>query len=151
MAFLHVLDVPHPTRANVAVIIGKSSEGGYFTKAVSSLKTASLVDYPRDGLLVLTAEGRKLASDADAPRSLAELHARWYSKLPKIQREILEAMISCYPDDSSRDALADAIGKEAEGGYFTKAVSALKSLGLLEYPADKRVRATALLFPSGLH
>jgi hypothetical protein len=150
LVFLYQLGIKQPSRVNLAVVIGKSSDGGYFTNNLSALKTSGLINYPREGALELTEAGMALASDYEAPRTRAELHDRWLGKLPKIQSEILCALIEHYPEEFTREEIASYIGKEPDGGYFTNNVSALRSLGLVEYPQAGVLRATELLFPEGL-
>jgi len=58
--------------------------------------------------------------------------------------------VVAYPAALSREELARRADLSAGGGMFTRHVSDVRGLGLLDYPAPGQVAATALLFPEGL-
>ena len=150
LAWLAGCGIPQPTRQNVAVIAGISAKGGYFSNTLGTMRTAELIDYPGNGLVSLTSKGSGYASLPDAPQNLNDLHQRWFTKLPKAQRTLLEVLIRFYPQKMLRTALAHQAELDANGGYFSNSLGALRSLGLVEYPASGHVRASNLLFPGGI-
>lgn len=150
LAWLEGCGIRQPTRQNVAVIAKFSAKGGYFSNSISKLRTNNLVDYPADGLLSLTEAGRHQAAPSNLPSTLTELHARWLDQLPKAQRSLLEILIRFFPQKMFRHALAEQAGLDVSGGYFSNNVSALRSLGLVDYPQNGYVVASSLLFPPGI-
>jgi hypothetical protein len=150
LAWLNSCGIPQPTRQNVAVVTGVSAKGGYYSNTLGALRSGGWIDYPGNGLVTLTKKGSAQASTIAAPRSLRELHARWLEQLPKAQRALLEVLIRFYPQKMFRAALAEQAGLEANGGYFSNNLGALRSLGLVTYPANGYVCASELLFPQGV-
>jgi hypothetical protein len=51
-----------------------------------------------------------------------------------------------YPEDISKDELAERSGYVAGSGGFNNPCGRLRTLGLAEYPAPGRVKAKSLLF-----
>lgn len=147
LAWLSSCGIAQPTRQNVAVIAGFSAKGGYFTNSLGTLRSGDWIDYPANGLVALTDKGMHQASLADAPGSVEELQQRWLGQLPKAQQALLRVLISAYPQTLNRRDLAHSADLDANGGYFTNSLGALRSLGLAEYPQAGLVRASELLFP----
>lgn len=143
-------DVTEPARAAVGAVAGYKATGGYFANSVSSLASAGLVTYPRDGHIALTPEGRGRSARVEI-RDLEELHAAWLGLAKgSAQRAILVVLIAEWPQPVSRDELGRRAGYDAGGGYFANSVSALKTLGAIEYPTKGFCIASDLLFPEGL-
>lgn len=139
------------SKSNVAVFAGASPTSGGFRNNLGSLRTAGLISYPRDGYVAITGEGAKYAGESEQIASLRELHNAWYVKLPNPQARILQVLVHCYPESMSREQLAGLVGASVTSGGFRNNLGALRSLGVIDYPADGQVVATALLFPEGLH
>ena len=58
----------------------------------------------------------------------------------------MKALIEIYPDPIAKDALAEKIGvSPTSGGYFNN-LGALRTLGVIDYPAPGMVAATPVLF-----
>src|SRR5690606_14739396 len=51
---LEAIGVAEPSRAQLAFYVGLTLSGGYASRAAGEMKTAGLVEYPRDGALALT-------------------------------------------------------------------------------------------------
>ena len=147
LAWLISCGISQPTRQNVAVIAGFSSKGGYYTNSLGTLRSGGWIEYPAAGRIALTDQGIGQANLDDAPGSREELHQRWLAQIPKAQQAILRVLISYYPQEMDRRTLAQAANLDANGGYYTNNLGALRSLGLVEYPKTGCVRASALLFP----
>ena len=97
--------------------------------------------------MALTDAGRALAAPTEPIRSLEELHQAWQRKLSTPQWRILHALIAVHPRAVSRGWLADESGQSASSSGYANNLGALRSLGLLDYPASGMVAATDLLFP----
>lgn len=123
-----------PTREMIAAILGKSASGGYFSRTIGELKTSGLVTYPVVGAVSLTPEGEAAAPPPPAGSVsslisgvLAGLHQQIYGELHR-------------HGAITREDLAAALGKEADGGYFARTVGELKTLKIIDYPAKGQVQ-----------
>lgn len=147
LAQLEVFGLATPDRRTVAAHARMSPQGGHTTNTISALRTAGLLDYPANGLLALTEAGRAAATYPAAPPTLADLHASWLSIVSGLQQRILQAVIDAHPDGLTREELADRVSAVAGGGHFTNTISALRTLGALDYPRKGWVVATEAVFP----
>lgn len=148
LAQLEVFGLATPDRRTVAAHARMSPQGGHTTNTISALRTAGLLDYPANGLLALTEAGRAAATYPAAPPTLADLHASWLSIVSGLQQRILKAVIDAHPDGLTREELADRVGAVAGGGHFTNTISALRTLGAIDYPRKGWVVATEAVFPT---
>jgi uncharacterized protein len=138
---------PQPQRNNVAVFADQSPRSSGFTNNLSRLRSLGLIDYPTAGTLGLTDRGRAAAAGATTPMTVEHIHQAWMQYLPKPQARIVAVLIRVYPQALDRGHVADQAQQSPTSSGFTNNLSALRSLGLLDYPSPKTVVATALLFP----
>lgn len=150
LAALAPLGLRDMARANVAVWSGQSPASGGFRNNLSSLRSMGLVEYPRPDRVQLTSKGRGMAQPALTPPTRALLRQAWYARLSGPQGRILQALVAIYPDAVERDALAAQVRQSAQSGGYRNNLSALRTLGLADYPQAGYVAATPLLFPEGL-
>jgi hypothetical protein len=139
-------------RNQVALFSDASPTSSTYGNNVSDLRVAGLIDYPVKGKLQLTDAGRAIAIPESVFKSVDELHQRWIQKLGPTRGKLLEVLIAAYPDPLTRTELADAVvaagGKASPtSSTFGNNVSDLSTLGLVTYPRQGSVVATALLFP----
>lgn len=146
LAQLEVFGLMTPDRRTVAAHASMSPGGGHTNNTISALRTAGLLDYPSSGTLALTDAGRNAATYPASPPTLADLHASWLALVSGIQQRILQVVIDSHPDGITREELASRIGA-AEGGHFNNSISALRTLGALDYPRKGWVVATEAVFP----
>ena len=72
-----------------------------------------------------------------------------FRKVGESKAKILRVLIEKYPSAIDRDDLADAVGmSRTSGGYFNY-LGALRSLGVVDYPAPGQVVAKPVLFLEG--
>jgi len=142
--------VPAPARASLGGWLTVSASTGSFRNYLGALRSAGLIAYPADDLVALTPAGRATAQPADAPPTLRALHEAWLSKLPRPQANILRLVLECHPGEITRNQLGDALGVAPTTGSFRNYLGAMRTLGLIDYPADGLVAATEVLFPPGL-
>ncbi len=138
-----------PTRPAVAAVARTSSKSSYFEKNVSALRTAGLVAYPSAGRLALLEAGRSVARPPDIEPTTAALQDAMYEMVGPARAAILRALVAAYPAALSRTDLAERAGTSAASSYFEKNVSALRTLGLVEYPDRGHVVARDVLFLEG--
>lgn len=147
MAKLESLGVQHMTKGQAAAFAGASPKSSAFQNNVSRLRTVGLLDYPRSGEVVLTEAGRAAARYPDVPPTVVDLQAAWLRLLSGPQARILETVIAAFPHKVEKSELAERSGASALSSAFQNNVSALRSLGLLDYPEKGWVQATHILFP----
>lgn len=135
------------SRANVAVWADQSPRSSGFANNLGRLRSEGLIDYPAQGSVQLTEAGRRQARAVRPPASDAELHEAWYRKLTRPQGNILRELVRSYPGSLTREELAQRAGQSVTSSGFANNLGALRSLGLIDYPAAGRAVATGLLFP----
>lgn len=138
-----------PRRANVAVAADQSPRSSGYTNNLSALRTEGLVEYPGPSSVALTDAGRAMAH-GKSPMDLFSLHSAWQAKLTTPQWRILVALIDEYPDDISRELVAHKAGQSPKSSGYTNNLSALRSLGLVDYPSPGTAVATDLICPAEL-
>lgn len=147
LAEFEALGLSNIARHNLAVFSGQSPTSSGYTNNLGRMRTLGLIDYPGTGIVQLTEKGRLIAKAPLQAKSMEALHNAWYSKLPKPQAKILQALVERYPKAFEREALAELVGQSATSSGYTNNLGALRSLGLVDYPKSKQVAATKLLFP----
>jgi hypothetical protein len=149
LAWWQSVGIDAPTRVQVAVVAGYSPEGGAFQNPLGALRTAGLIEYPQPGTARLTAAGARIANHPEAAPTNDALHAKIMAILDGPKRRILQPLLDSYPAAMDRASLAAAAGYEPSGGAFQNPLGALRSLGLIEYPASGQVVALPILFIGG--
>jgi hypothetical protein len=150
LAELEAIGIDRPTREQLAFYLGTSAGGGYMRNVLGQLQTSGRIQYPENGRVALTDEGRGLAAAVEPPVTLDEFHARVRKNLTGLHERIFNVLVSWYPDSNTRETLAQAVGTSQDGGYFRNVIGQLSTAGLLEYPAPGLVRASNTLFPESL-
>lgn len=145
IAWMESIGIMEPEQTAVAFLAGYTIGGGAFNNPKGTLRTSGLIEY-RGTKLALTEEGRRLANVPDAPLTVETLHASVLDRLPTPERKLLAVALEVYPNDIPDQELAERTGYVAGGGAFNNPKGRLRSLGLVTYPASKRVRASDILF-----
>lgn len=128
----------------VAAHAGYSVGGGAFNNILSRLNVLVLIRRTGGGMVELTDYGRANAKPEDHVGD--NILESWYAKIGNSKAKLLRTLVDCYPESLTKQELADRIEEAAGGGAFNNKCSALKTLGLIEYPGQGRVKAAALLF-----
>ncbi len=128
----------------LAAHAGYSVGGGAFNNLLSRLNVLGFIRRPGGGMIELTSMGEAVARpeehiDGDVLES-------WYAKIGNSKARMLKLLVDDYPNVYTKSELAEKLGEAAGGGAFNNKVSALKTLGLVEYPAPGMVKASELLF-----
>lgn len=134
-----------PTRSQVAGVAKYAPGNGNFNNLVGALKTQGLVEYPTPGTIKLTADGAALAEPQQMPTTEA-LHDAARAIVSGRHAKILNAVLSVYPTEMTRQELADASGYQPGNGNFNNLVGKLKTLDLVTYPIQGQVKAADWLF-----
>lgn len=151
LAELEGMGARQPDRAIVVFMSGYSNANSKgFANAIGALKSAGHVDYPGDGSIVLTSEGRQLARPPNAPRTPEELQQRLISMLGGASGKVLQPLIDRYPKSMPRGDLAIAAGYgNVNSKGFANAIGRLSGLGFIGYPEKGQVAAKPVLFLEG--
>jgi hypothetical protein len=97
-------------------------------------------------LLVQKAPGIPVAATPDTPLTTEELHAKVLAILPGPEQKLLRLLLEIYPEEISKDELAERSGYVAGAGGFNNPCGRLRTLGLVEYPGPGKMKAKSLLF-----
>lgn len=145
---LAVLAGVHPagmTESQWAVAAGLRRTGGTWAAYVSRLRSAGRINREGDLFFVTDAGLSDLGSGVTPlPPPGLDLVSFWTSRISGVA-PMLNHLAEAYPHWMTRDELAEALSLAASGGTFNAYLSRLRSPGLIEEDADKRVRASAEL------
>lgn len=146
LAGLETVRIKPAKKTLVALFSRVSPSSGSFQNNLGRLRSLGLIDYPGPGLVVLTDAGRGAASPTISRPSTEGLHAIVADLLPAPQWRILEILLAIYPKAIEKSELAPRAGASATSGSFQNNLGRLRSLGLIDYPAQGRAIAESLLF-----
>lgn len=146
LAFLEGIGVGEADKTQVALLAGASPRSGAYFNNLGGLRTSGLLEYPAAGRLALTAEGRGAASFDGVPSSTTELHQALQRQLTPAKWRLIEILISVYPRALAKADLAERAGASATSGAYFNNLGALRSLGLIDYPASGQAIAKPVLF-----
>ncbi len=124
----------HPkdrTKIQVATLTGYAHSGGGFCNAMSSLKTAGLIVTASD-FLHMTEEGFNALGEFEPLPTGKALLNYWLGQLSKAERSILESLADAWPNELSKECVANLAGYAADGGGFNNALSRLRTLELIQ-------------------
>jgi hypothetical protein len=146
LAWLESVGVARADRVRAAMLADQSPRSSGFEKNISTLKTAGLIDYPAPGFVILTDSGRAAANGPERPPTVEELRESIRRKVSGPQWALLAALIDRYPEDYTREQVAEKANASAASSGFEKNISTLRSLGFIDYPAPGKVVALPVLF-----
>jgi hypothetical protein len=126
-------------REEIALAIGMAPTGGGFTSYLSKLNAPGLIEKQRNGRITLTYAGRERVSNPPAPPGPEDTLDLWRSKKAGRMKDILQVLFDHYPNEMSREALAERVGMEPSGGGFTSYLSKLRAPGLIEGSSELRL------------
>lgn len=146
IAWWEAVGIEQPNRIQVAFVAGYKPNTGAFNNTCGALRTSGLVDYPTQGLIVLTEEGRAHAVTPDGPQTTESLHEMIMARLAGPQRRVLQPLLDCWPDSLTAEQTAEAAGYAVNTGAFNNTRGSLRSLGIIDYPSQGQLRAEDILF-----
>ncbi len=147
LAWFEAIGIPSPSRVAAAFIAGASSKSSAYINNLGALRSAGLIAYPHDGHVALTGHGRASAHPPDIAPTAEALQQAALAAVTEPQSRILAALIEAYPAALSRQELAERAKASPLSSSYINNLGALRTLGVIDYPAQGRVAATALLFP----
>jgi hypothetical protein len=150
LAWGESMRLPTQRREKVAFLADASPKSSAFMNNLGTLRSAGLIDYPQQGYVSLTETGRGLAVvDAFAPQTSQDLQQTICAKLSTPQSRIVQEACRVYPASIDRAELAARAGASPSSSAYMNNLGALRSLGLLDYPSQGLVKASAVLFLGG--
>lgn len=133
-------------RSWVAGWLGVSYTSGGFRNMLGLLRTAGLVTYPSQDMLLLTEEGRKCAPEVQVAADPDEILKHYGSVLSGQPGKIFSVLTKAYPQAHSRPDVAEALNVVSTSGGFRNSLGSLRTAGLVTYPDTDQVRASDWLF-----
>jgi len=133
-------------KTQVALLADQSPSSSGYQNNLGALRSLSLIDYPRPGMVHLTEAGHAAAQAPERPPSTEDLHRALETKLPRPLWLILRALIQIYPDSISKEDLADAGDVSPTSSGYQNNLGRLRSLGFIDYPKPGHVIARPELF-----
>ncbi len=135
-------NIPKPI---VAAYAGFSNTGGGFHNNLSKLRVMGYIDY-RNTNVFLTEEGQTKVNAVQSPGNTEELQQMWRELLSDSQKKIFDVVIEIYPDQITREELAERTGFSNTGGGFHNNISKMSIMQIIEYPEQGSVKATKNVF-----
>lgn len=145
IAWFESLGNMQPEQAAVAFIAGYLAGGSGYERARGSLNKKGLTRC-QNGSIGLTNEGRIYSQQPVAAPTTEQLHQKVLAILPGPEQRVIQVLLSRYPDPISNADLAAQSGYEPGGSGYERARGRLRTLGLIEFTNDKRVKAREILF-----
>lgn len=124
----------------IAAMAGASHSSSAFGNNLGALRSLGLINYPVPGEAALTETGRNAAPQVDPPNSPAEMLARCKQIVSSSQASILDALQKAYPEPLGKVELAEASGASPTSSAFGNNLGALRSAGMIEYPAQGQAK-----------
>jgi hypothetical protein len=149
LAWLAGAGLERPDRIQVALLSEQSPKSSGYANNLSALRTADLVHYPAGNLVALTGAGMEKAQQPAHRVTSKDLHAALQRYLPRPQWAILNELIRLYPNSPGREHIAGLVNQSPNSSGYANNLSALRTLGFLEYTGgqgSRGVKATAVLF-----
>ena len=147
LAWLEAIGVRQPERTAVAFLADYSPGSGNWNNLCGKLRGRGLIEYAGGDHMILSAGGRAIAQRPTVPPTNAELHQAVKAKLGGGEGRLLDVLLKSYPKALTAQDLATKAGFAPGSGNFNNLRGRLKTLGLVDYPAQGMVVAKSLLFP----
>ena len=147
IAWMMGIGINEPNKTAVAFLAGYTYGSGGFNNPCGSLRVKGYIRYMSGEKIVLTEQGYALANVPQESLTNEELHRKVIERLPGPEQRLLRPLIDAYPNDMADEELAEIARYTAGSGGFNNPKGRLRTLGLVEYTAPRRVRASQVLFP----
>ncbi len=148
LVWMETVGLYDPKRSAVAFLAGQSSKSSQYEKNLSKLRGAGCIEYLADARMKITETGRGATAPAPAPLTTSDLQSAVLRRLPRGQADILQVLISAYPESILRTEVAEQAGQSRTSSQFEKNLSKLRGFDLIDYPDSERAVALPVLFLS---
>lgn len=146
---LHAIGISKPARIQVAMFAGYtclSSTG--FAKAINRLKKIGYLTFPNSKCYALTTSGRESMPQVQAPHDNNEVHQRMRCLLDEKTAGIFTSLLDGSTHLRFEIASKNGYSNLSSTGY-SKAMSKLRGLSLIDYPDKSSIKLTDIAFPFG--
>ena len=135
MRMLQAAAMYHPepiTRMRMATLAALAHKGGTFTTYLGRLRSEGLIEDAGHRAYIATDAGLEEAGDVESlPTDPHELVAMWCGIVKGGAGRMLQVLADAYPEEISRQDLAEQSELTANAGTFTTYLGRLKSNGLI--------------------
>ncbi|WP_457181110.1 helicase HerA domain-containing protein [Mycobacteroides abscessus] len=147
LATLAEYGISAPSRDQLALWACVSPKSSGFKNNLGALRSSGLIDYPARGAVALTDGGwEQVDREVLAEVSDAVLHEQVRRLIVPARWQLVKQLIEAHPGALSREELARRAGVSVDSSGFKNNLGALRTLGLLDYPARGYVVAASILF-----
>lgn len=132
----------HPdglTRTQIALLTGYSSSGGRFANLLGALRSGDCLLGEGEGPLRITKKGEEVLGPYDVLPTGRDLFDYWKHRVGKTEGAVLDELRSVHPRALDRIALANRIGKAADGGRYNNVLGYLRTLNLIAGKGEIRL------------
>lgn len=130
----------------IAARAGASYTSSTFTNNLGYLRSNSYIIYPGPDQAALLDKGREAAGPIDPPATSQEMLDSCLRLLSSSQQAILKALYANHPNAVAKADLAEMVAASAASSTYGNNLGALKSAGMIEYPAPGTVKCADWLF-----
>lgn len=132
------------TKNQIGILAGYAITSGSFNNSLSKLRTSGYVEGGTHHGLVITAEGLSVLGHYEPLPEGEELQRYWISELGKAESAILKVLIDNFPNEITKEQIAEACGYAVTSGSFNNSLSKLRTLELAE--GRREIKASESLF-----
>jgi hypothetical protein len=147
LAWWAAFGIDQPTNEQVGFVAGYSPGSGNFNNLKGQLRAAGLIEYPTPGAVSLTPAGAAISSAPALDVTTAAFHTQVRAKLSAPQLRLFDPILAAHPATMRVEEVAAAADYSAGSGNFNNLRGQLRTIGLIDYPAQGHVRAADWLFP----
>lgn len=131
------------TKNQTGILAGYAITSGSFNNSLSRLRTSGYIKGGNESM-VITEGGLSALGHYDSLPNGVELQRYWISELGKAESAILKVLIDNFPNEISKEQIAEACDYEVTSGSFNNSLSKLRTLELAE--GRKEIKASNTLF-----
>lgn len=130
----------------IAARSGVSYRSSAFGNNLGYLRSNGYIEYPGSQQVALTDKGRDSAGMIEPPGDSGEMLQSCLKLLSRSQQAILKILYGRHPEAVDKADLAEAAGISASSSAYGNNLGALRSGGMIEYPAPGKAKCADWLF-----
>lgn len=147
LAWQESIKVTEVDRPSLAFLAGASPTSSSYANNLGALRTAGLIEYRAGSRIALTGAGQYLARKPERRLTHADILRGVLDRLVPAQGRIVAHVAKVYPKEIDKASLARTVGASATSSSYANNLGRLRSLGLIQYRPEGKVRADDRLFP----
>lgn len=131
------------TKNQIGILAGYAITSGSFNNSLSRLRTSGYVKGGNENIII-TEDGLSVLGHYEPLPEGQELQKYWISELGKAESAILNVLVNNYPQELTKEQIAEECGYAVTSGSFNNSLSKLRTLELAE--GRKEIKASESLF-----